>query len=691
MARRMMRWIVLVTMLGLIWPAAATTASMQDDADEYQDPEGRFSVPIPTGWTAEQADGYGVLTDPEGEIVISLLALDGIDLQAAIDEAWRIVEPGFATQPLQVAPIPPPSGADEALVITYDIGEVSGEVVQALAVLADGVCYVMLIRADIVAAQERASQINIIASGFTIIGTEEISIAGVAPRAIEGALVRELEAFIVETMDLLDVPGATIAVVQDGEVVYRQAFGVTRLGDGEPMTPETRMMIGSTTKPLTTMMLATLVDEGVIAWDTPVVEILPWFSLADPELTPRITVQDLVCACTGVSRRDLELMFNFDELTAEDIVASLAEFDLFTPIGEAFQYSNQMVATGGYTGGAAVHGEDADLYGAYVTEMNARVLGPIGMEHTTFAFEEVVAAGNFALPHGLTIDGAHVPIPLGMERWVGPIAPSGGLWSNVDDMALFLMTMLATGTAPDGTVVVSPENLAHTWAPQVPVAADIDYGLGWFIESYKGRNLMHHGGNTLGFTSDLAFMPDAGIGIVVLANGQATNLFNEAVRYRLLELVFDLEPEIEAQIRSILEGEAEAPSVETGAPTPAATPVVETGPVDPDAVAPYLGTWENEALGAVTLELEGGDLYLDAGEFRTVLREVPSGLERMSITLFITADPPLAGLPIELRIDPPGLAAMTIGEGAYLYSFVRSEAPAASPAATPAATPAAAD
>jgi hypothetical protein len=75
-------------------------------------------------------------------------------------------------------------------------------------------------------------------------------------------------------------------------------------------------------------------------------------------------------------------------------------------------------------------------------------------------------------------------------------------------MARYLQTELALGVAPDGTRVVSEENLRTTWEPQVPVSANTDYGLGWLVEDYKGLTLIHHGGNTFGFTSDLAFLPN---------------------------------------------------------------------------------------------------------------------------------------------------------------------------------------
>src|SRR5690606_37785627 len=95
------------------------------------------------------------------------------------------------------------------------------------------------------------------------------------------------------------------------------------------------------------------------------------------------------------------------------------------------------------------------------------------------------------------------------------------------------------GVAPDGIQVVCAENLATTWEPQVPISANSSYGLGWFVDEYKGQLMIQHGGNTLGFSSDLAFLPHAGIGISVLTNAQISDAFNEAVRFRLLELVFE--------------------------------------------------------------------------------------------------------------------------------------------------------
>src|SRR5690606_1005262 len=152
-------------------------------------------------------------------------------------------------------------------------------------------------------------QITIVDSGFAITALEVTDLSGVAPLPLSAELIAELEAYIVETMAKLGVPGAAVAIVRDGEIVYANGFGVRELGKDDPVTPETLMMIGSTTKSMTTMLMGTLVDEGLMDWDTPAVEILPSFAVADPEITQRITMRNMVCACTGVPRRDAELLF----------------------------------------------------------------------------------------------------------------------------------------------------------------------------------------------------------------------------------------------------------------------------------------------------------------------------------------------------------------------------------------------
>jgi CubicO group peptidase (beta-lactamase class C family) len=420
------------------------------------------------------------------------------------------------------------------------------------------------------------------------------------------------------------------------------------------------MMIGSTGKTITTMLMATLVDDGLMDWDTPVVEILPEFRVADPVLTEQITVRNLVCACTGVPRRDLEFLFNADEMSAEDVVESLATFEFFTDFGEAFQYSNQMVATGGYVAAAASGGEYGNLFDAYAQAMRERVLDPIGMVNTTLSFEEVQERDHYAIPHGQYLDGEYRPISLQIEKLLIPVAPAGVHWSTVEDMARYLITELNRGVAPDGERVVSAENLQVTWTPQVSMTAESSYGLGWIVDEYKGQPMFHHGGNTGGFTSDLAFLPNADFGIIVLTNARVTNFFNEAVRYRLLEMVFQQEFETD---QSITFGYEQYMNAYADLQEQLA------GELDVDAVTPYLGRFANEALGEITLSLAADDeaLLLDAGEFQATL--LPFLNDEDELEGYVAYDPPLTGSVLRLTNSETDEPIIVLGEGAIAYTF----------------------
>src|SRR5215217_5606995 len=231
-------------------------------------------------------------------------------------------------------------------------------------------------------------------------------LVGVAPMPLSGDRQAEFETYIADMLALTELPGAAVAVVQNGEVVYQQGFGVRELGGPEPVTPETLMMIGSITKPMTATMAATVVDDGDVTWDTPVVNLLPTFAVADPEVTRRLSLRNAFCACTGLPQRDREFLFNSATLTPERLITSVRDFPLTAPLGEQFQYSNQMFGIGGHAAAAAADPEETDLFAAYVTTMQQRLLDPLGMSGSTFALEEVLATGDYAQPHGLDLAGA---------------------------------------------------------------------------------------------------------------------------------------------------------------------------------------------------------------------------------------------------------------------------------------------
>ncbi|MDQ3411891.1 MAG: beta-lactamase family protein [Chloroflexota bacterium] len=499
-------------------------------------------------------------------------------------------------------------------------------------------------------AQKRAS-----AQAATPAATPQPSdlpdLTGVTPLPLNGERLAAFEAYIKAKVAGLGVPGAAVAVVQGGEVAFLQGFGVRELGQPAPITADTLLRIGSVTKSFSAMLVGTLVDAGRLSWETPLADLLPTFAVADPELAPRLTMRDAFCACSGLPRRDLEFQFRAQELTPELLIEDMARLPLTAPFGEKFQYSNQMVAAGGFAAAVADGGAADDLAHAYAVSLRDRVLNPIGMPRTTLSLSEVVAANDYAIPHAPDLEGNPVPLPLLLDdEWITFVEPTGALWSSTGEMARYIQTELDRGVAPDGGRVVSAENLEKTWEPGVargfgsetPAflnAATSHYALGWEAGTYGGQRLVSHTGSTYGFNSRVCFLPDSNLGLVVLTNRNGTGgLLALATQFRLFELLFVRPETIDAMLEGAIAGEASG----------RASLLSHLGQVDPEAVNPFLGRYTNPDLGEMVLVLRAGALVFDAGGARSALR--PRLDDAGAVANYVFIDPPWGTNPPAMHV-----------------------------------------
>jgi CubicO group peptidase (beta-lactamase class C family) len=158
-----------------------------------------------------------------------------------------------------------------------------------------------------------------------------VSLGPPEARSLTPEMLAEFETFIETARQRFRIPGAAVVVVEGNQIILAKGFGVRELGKPEPVTPETVFPVASTTKAMTSMLLAALIDDGKLSWDQPVVEIWPDFKLSDPDVTPLIRVRDLLNMCSGVPRVDL--VWSGAPLTAEQLMASLADVPVETPPG----------------------------------------------------------------------------------------------------------------------------------------------------------------------------------------------------------------------------------------------------------------------------------------------------------------------------------------------------------------------
>lgn len=437
-------------------------------------------------------------------------------------------------------------------------------------------------------------------------------------------VLADFSTYIEATREFYHIPGTAVVIVQGGEIVYAEGFGIKEIGGDDPITPETMFSIGSLSKALTSTMLASLVDEEVITWDTPIVEFIPEFRLADEGAAQQITLRQALNHTSGVSGM-VTLFLIGTGVAPETAIEFLADIPLQTPPGESYEYENYINSLGAYMAAVASGAEYGNnLFDVYSELMQSRVFDPIGMESATFSIETTLASGNFAVPHFASLNGTLGETGFTFtptNYWdVQAANPVGGIRANALDMGRYLITLLGNGTTADGTKIASPENLLETWTPQIeknpdPYLESASYGLGWNIVSYQGVELITHDGNIGGFTSRMGFIPDADIGIVVLTNADVIGTaFNRNIQYRLVELAYGLDPVIDEFAQAEYQQIAGIGEM-----------FGQLQPVDPEVVAPFLGSYENIGSPWV-VELRGESLRVSRGTLDIIeLLATPDG------------------------------------------------------------------
>src|SRR5438874_1657759 len=293
------------------------------------------------------------------------------------------------------------------------------------------------------AAQRRSSQLALLQDSLRPAGYDRETYQGRTPRPLDTERVAYLKTFIDRMREAADVPGMSVVLFDQRATLIDEGFGVRERGRPEPVTADSLYIIASNTKPLTTLLLARLVDEGRLGWDTPVVQVYPKFKIGDDEITRRILVKHLVCACTGLPRQDLEWLFTFKRSSPQGQLDVLATMKPTTDFGALYQYSNPLASAAGYVGARTIK-PAGEIGQAYDAVMRDKVFRPLGMNRTTFSFDEALSADH-ASPHSWDMSLRNVPIDMALNRSIIPVRPTGGAWSSVRDYARYVRLELARG------------------------------------------------------------------------------------------------------------------------------------------------------------------------------------------------------------------------------------------------------
>lgn len=504
----------------------------------------------PKGWRLETKGNAQIMIAPEGDAVLAIVDVQNASNAAdAVVAAWKTVQPSFDRTPKLETPYPGRDGWETQAVFAYETSPNEKRFIQAAANRKGGAWTVVVYDGAEATSEKRSSSIGLAITSLRPSGYLRESFAGKQARKLDVVRVAELKAFLSDGMEKLGVPGVAYALMQDGKIVDIGGIGVKKLGSQDLVDADTQFMIASNTKGLSTLMLATLVDEGKVAWDQPVTQVYTSFRLGNAATTASTNMRHLVCACTGLPRKDLEWIFNTPRDTkSEAVFAHLANTQPTSGFGEVFQYNNLITTAGGYIGGHLAY-PNLPLGTAYDRAMQERVFGPLGMKDTHFSFARAIRS-NVASPHGVTPDGKPALASLDLSYSIYPYRPAGGAWSTARDMARYAQLELTKGLLPDGKRLVSEANLLERRKHGISDGEDAWYGMGLGEDVSTGVAVVDHGGSMPGYKTNFWVVPDANVAAVLLTNADTGGVLTRQFKRRLLEVVYDGKLEAASEVES---------------------------------------------------------------------------------------------------------------------------------------------
>ena len=612
-------------------PASPVAEKLTADAAKTTTGGNTFMAPV--GWSLSVRGSATILEAPEGGSYVAIVDLpEAKDADAAVAAAFAAYKPELLnTAPFKVrTPAADRDGWTDRWGYQYQVSPNAQRGVGADVRRANGVWTVTIVDMADAVAEKRGAQLGLVFGKLLPKGKPRESFAGKVAHPLDEARVAALAKFVEDAQRATGVPGVAVGLVQGGKVVFAGGYGVRELGKPAKVDGDTKFMIASNTKGLATLMLAKLVDDKKITWDTAVTTLLPSFKLGSADTTSKVLVKHLICACTGLPRQDMEWLFQWKGVTPDDVMALLATMQPTSSFGELFQYSNPLAAAAGFVGGHVAYPK-LELGAAYDKAMKALVFDPLGMKATTHDFGKG-QRGNHAAPHAPDVDGKQTLAVASVNTSIIPVRPAGGAWSSVRDMLKYVQMELANGALPDGKRYISQEALLARRAPQVAIGTDATYGMGLMVDRTWGVEVVHHGGDMIGYHSDMIWLPEHGVGAVVLTNGDPGWQIRGLFQRKLLEVLFDGRPEADAQVQTAAKGFYESMAAERK---------LLTLPADPAAAGKLAARYTSAALGEIAVERKGEAVVFDFGEYES---EVASRKNPDGTLSFITTVPGMNGL-----------------------------------------------
>src|SRR5438094_2389635 len=359
-------------------------------------------------------------------------------------------------------------------------------------------------------------RICLLSTGLLTLLDQSITIAAEKSRVTSEQVthaIQELEQLAQKQIQENALPGLAIAVVFQDKTVYAKGFGVRDTNTKVPVDADTVFQLASVSKSIGSTLVAELVGEGKITWDSKLSALDPTFEMFDPWVTREITIRDMYAHRSGLPAHAGDLLEDVG-FTRTEILYRLRYQHPDSSFRSHYAYTNFGITEGSIAAARA--------YGLeWEAAANEKLFKPLGMTSASSRYADFVAQPNKALGHVL-VDGKWLQK---FKRDPDAQSPTGGVSSSVNDLAKWMRLQLANGKF-DGKQIVNEKALAETHHPHMLTGFNpftrlpTFYGLGWNV-SYdpEGRlRLNHSGAFALGAATYVNLVPGEQLGIVVLTN-----------------------------------------------------------------------------------------------------------------------------------------------------------------------------
>ena len=345
-----------------------------------------------------------------------------------------------------------------------------------------------------------------------------------------------LNSYVERALREWQVPGLSIAIVKDGQVILR-GYGVKEMGKNDKVDENTLFMIGSNTKAMTATALALLQEQKKLSLDDKVVKWLPDFKLKDPWVTKELNIRDLLCHRIGMETFQGDFMYWTSSLSDKQVTEKFGKLTPMYSFRSKWGYTNAAFGVGGQVI-AAVSGK------SWSESLTENIFKPLGMDRTIALSKDIANATNKATAHTFDHEKQLITIPY---CDIDNIAPAGSVSSSASDMSKWVMMLLNNGKVADKTIIpfnaINQTRIPHSILgngghPFNKVNFAL-YGLGWMLEDYNSKRMVSHTGGVNGFVTSVTLIPEEKLGVVILTNTDQNSLY-EAIKYEIIDAYLKL-------------------------------------------------------------------------------------------------------------------------------------------------------